>query len=428
MAAATSLLVLRAWAAASAAEPAAAVRLPAFTAYLDPEPGGARISSRSGVTAWNDPATRVLWFGKFATNGPLDVSLELRLPARSTSQLRLTVAGQSREATATGAGSNVVTVSFGRFQIASGGHQKLALESLNSSGRPSGDLEALILSGPAIAAAQFNFKPRRNAASVHLNYPVPPDVRVAAFYGELTGLLDPVSTYYMACGWHRGYFGMQVNSPHERRIIFSVWDSGSEAVDRSRVADDNRVQLVARGEDVVAGDFGNEGTGGHSHLKFNWKTGELQRFLVTAQPTNETFTIYSGYYFHPNRQAWMLISAWKAPHDGGRLRGLYSFSENFGGATGHLQRKAVFGNQWILAETGEWRELTTARFSHDRTGREDRLDRFMGIEDGRFFLSHGGFIDGFTKAGETFMRPPAGRPPTIPPTLLPPTSPSRPAP
>ena len=44
-----------------------------------------------------------------------------------------------------------------------------------------------------------------------------------------------MATYYMACGWHRGYFGMQVNSPTERRIIFSVWDSGGEAVDRSKV-------------------------------------------------------------------------------------------------------------------------------------------------------------------------------------------------
>ena len=45
----------------------------------------------------------------------------------------------------------------------------------------------------------------------------------------------PLWTYFEACGWHRGYFGMQVNSPTERRIIFSVWDSGREAVDRGKV-------------------------------------------------------------------------------------------------------------------------------------------------------------------------------------------------
>jgi hypothetical protein len=56
-------------------------------------------------------------------------------------------------------------------------------------------------------------------------------------------------------------------------------------------------------------------------------------------------------------------------------------------------------------------ELTTAQFSHDSTGRSDRLDRFMGVEDGRFFLSHGGFDDGFTRAGESFTRPPSAAPP-----------------
>ncbi len=30
--------------------------------------------------------------------------------------------------------------------------------------------------------------------------------------------------------------------------------------------------------------FGNEGTWGHSHPKYPWKTGERQRFLVTATP------------------------------------------------------------------------------------------------------------------------------------------------
>jgi hypothetical protein len=260
-------------------------------------------------------------------------------------------------------------------------------------------------------------KPRRNAASVHLNYSVPAGTNVAAFYCEVTAVTDPVHTFYMACGWHRGYFGMQVNSPTERRIIFSVWDSANEGVDRRKVAEADRVHLVAKGENVNASDFGNEGTGGHSHLKFNWKTGETQRFLVTAQPTNQTFTIYSGYYFHPERQAWMLISSWRAPKDGGWLRRLHSFSENFVGNNGQLQRKARYGNQWVHTDGGEWLELTNARFSHDSTGRSDRLDRFMGVEDGLFFLSHGGFLDGFTKAGDSFSRPSTAGPPrfTLPP-------------
>jgi Domain of unknown function (DUF3472) len=168
---------------------------------------------------------------------------------------------------------------------------------------------------------------------------------------------------------------------------------------------------VGKGEGVSRGDFGNEGTGGHSHLVYPWKTGDRQRFVVTAQPVDATHTVYSGYWFHPERKQWMLIASWRAPKDGGWLKGLYSFSENFGGENGHLRRKALYGNQWLRTEAGEWREVTTASFSHDATGKADRLDRFMGVEAGQFFLSNGGFVPGFTKSGETFTRPATGKAP-----------------
>ena len=42
---------------------------------------------------------------------------------------------------------------------------------------------------------------------------------------------------------------------------------------------------------------------------------------------------------------------------------------------------------------------------------DPRLDRFMGIEKGQFFLSHGGFVPGFTRSGEEFSRPANGNPP-----------------
>lgn len=204
---------------------------------------------------------------------------------------------------------------------------------------------------------------------------------------------------------------MQVNSPTERRIIFSVWDSGNEAQDRKKVGDENRVKLMGKGEGVCTGDFGNEGTGGHSHLKTMWKTGEKQRFVVTAKPI-DTATVFSGYWFQPEQQKWMLISSWKAPKEGGWMRGVHSFSENFGGSNGHLLRKSRYGNQWIRTPDGRWTELTAAKFSHDPTGRTDRFDRFMGVENGAFFLSHGGFLDGFAKYGEAFTRPANGQPPS----------------
>jgi hypothetical protein len=389
----------------------AQLRVPACTAYFEPDPEGARVSTRSGITGWKDPGLKVLWFGELKHPGELECSLVLRLAAGAESRLRLTVAGKSREVQARGSGTNPVTVPLKAFDITTPGYQRFTLESLNASGKPAGDIEALILQGSAAEGAHFNLKARRNAASVHLVYPEPKGTNVAAFYCEVTALEDPIWTYYMACGWHRGYFGMQVNSPTERRIIFSVWDSGSEAADRGKVANENRVTLVAKGAGVDAGDFGNEGTGGHSHLVYPWKTGEMQRFLVTAKPIDATHTIFSGYYFQPDKKQWVLISSWKAPKEGGYLRGLYSFSENFGGANGHLLRKALYSNQWIQTADGQWLELTTAGFSHDPTGRADRLDRFMGVENEQFFLSHGGFVPGSTPFGEKFTRPATGKAP-----------------
>jgi hypothetical protein len=389
----------------------AEIRVPAFAAYLDPNPEAARVSQSSGITGWVDPTVKVLWFGELKQPGKLACSILLHLPAGATSKLRLTVAGQSHEATATGSATNPAVAQFGTFDIPTTGYQRFTLEPLNSPHEPAGDVETLLLAGEATKDAHFNLKPRRNAASVHLFYPVPEGTNVETFYCEVTALEDPLWTYYMACGWDRGYFGMQVNSPTERRIIFSVWDSGDEAKDRKKVDQKNRVTLIAKGPGVDAGDFGNEGTGGHSHLVYPWKTGEKQRFVVTAKPVDDRHTIYSGYYFHPQEKKWMLIASWKAPKDGSYLRGLYSFSENFGGANGHLRRKALYGNQWIRTSAGQWIELTTATFSHDGTGRADRLDRFMGVEDGQFFLSQGGFVPGRSAFGDKFTRPPTTKPP-----------------
>jgi hypothetical protein len=222
-----------------------------------------------------------------------------------------------------------------------------------------------------------------------------------------------VHTFYMACGFHRGYFGMQVNSPTERRIIFSVWDSGAgqTAMKRDGVAADDRTELLDKGEGVNANAFGGEGTGGHSHLKYQWKTGERQRFLLTAAAAANGSAIYSGHWYHPERRAWQKIASFRAPKANRSLKGLHSFSENFVGGNGHLLRKARFCNQWVRTVDGRWLEITEATFSHDPTGKADRLDRFMGVEDGCFFLSHGGFVEGLTKFGDRFTRPASGKPP-----------------
>lgn len=392
---------------------AAPLSVPGSTAYSVPDSEGLRISAERGVSNWQDPKQSAVWYGQFKTTGEIKVRVKVSLTKGRTAKYKLTIGGKSTVVEAAGS-DDLLDLDFGAFSIPSAGYHKLVLENLNAAGQTAGNVLSLELDGPAMEGAHFNIDPRRNAASVHLMYPIEKGAPITAFYNEVTAVEDPVHTYYMACGFSRGYFGMQVNSPTERRIIFSVWDAGSgqEAKDRSTVAEENHTTLLAQGEMVHASVFGNEGTGGHSHFKYMWKTGEVQKFVVTAEPKG-TFTDYTGYWLHPETKQWKLLASFHAPQDGKYLHGLYSFSENFGGDTGHLLRKARYGNQWIRTSDNKWTALTTAKFSHDGTGKAARLDRFMGVEDGQFFLSHGGFVDGFTEYGTPFDRPAGGKPPEL---------------
>ncbi len=145
------------------------------------------------------------------------------LDESDTTRFRLSIGKQSREATATSKGKDTVQVDFGSFTIDSIGHQWYYVDRARRSGTTIGDRAGIVAGWPGTKDVHFNMKERRNAASVHLVYPVDKQVEVEAFSCEVTAIEDPVTTYYMATGWHRGYFGMQVNSPKERRIIFSVW-------------------------------------------------------------------------------------------------------------------------------------------------------------------------------------------------------------
>lgn len=410
-------------------QPGGDLRLPVQTAYVAPDPEALRFRGNADVIPFTQPGLTLQWFAEFWKGGVVQPAVEVTLPRNARVRLRLTVSTEPRdgnwetapsityERSAVG-GNGPVRVPFDSIGVSGEGYVRFALDA-DGGIAPQLKVHALLLRGGPATDAIANRTPRRNAASVHLRYPVDSALTVTGFYNEIVAVDDPVTTYYMATGFARGYFGMQVNSPTERRIIFSVWDAGNgtTADDRSSVSADDQTQLLAKGEGVVAEVFGNEGTGGHSHLVYPWKTGSVQRFYVTAQ-LDGTHTIYSGYWFHPERNAWMLIARFRAPKDGQGLRRLYSFSENFGGETGHLRRRARFGPAWIRLSTGELRELTSATFSHDPTGRVDRLDRMMGVEEGRWFLQHGGFVSGSTATGTVMTRPATARPPRIdlPPT------------
>ena len=75
--------------------------------------------------------------------------------------------------------------------------------------------------------------------------------------------------------------------------------------------------------------------------------------------------------------------------------------------------RVLLVDQWIQTGGSKWSPLTEATFSHDGTGKVDRLDRFMGVENGQFFLSQGGFLNDYTEYGTPFNRPARKAPPVL---------------
>jgi FKBP-type peptidyl-prolyl cis-trans isomerase len=356
---------------------------------------------------WKQAAKQIHFFVKIRKPGQLNV--QLQFTNKWAQPIRVSVGATVLKALLP-ATSKFTTIKLGKVLISDTGFVQITLSVPKNTAKMMTSIAGILLSGTAVENMHYNHKPRRNAASVHLKYPVADSIKTISFYNEITvpAGFDPIHTYYMACGFARGYFGMQLNSEKERRIIFSVWDAGNEAVDRNKVGTENRVVLLAKGDSVIANDFGNEGTGGHSHFIYPWETQTTYKFLVTALTDSASqTTIYSGYFYLPEQEKWKLIASFLAPKDGKNLRNLYSFSENFVGINGQLERKVLFGNQWIQnGANGQWQELTEARFSYDVTGKMgDRIDYGASVTPaGAFELWHGGFKNATANYGQSFTR------------------------
>ncbi len=388
------------------------ISIPAYTAYAVPADESTEtddsdlFSINNGIHNWTNPKQQIQFNFKIRNKGELQISFFTK-NKQPGSRVSVSVAGKVFTVMVPQSNSFQL-VKIGTVQIIDSGFYVLTISSSQKNTALIADIKSLELNGEAAKNIHFNANARRNAASVHLLYPVPDSLRIISFYNEINipEGSDALHSYFMACGFARGYFGIQVISKTERRVIFSVWDAGNETADRNKVADDNKVKLIAKGEDVFADGFGNEGTGGHSHWVFNWKTNETYKFLVTAYADSvSNSTTYTGYFFIPDIQKWKMIASFKAPKDGKPIRKLYSFVENFWGANGQVFRKAYFGNQWVRHENGAWHQLTLSKFSYDATGKAgDRIDYGAGTENNMFYLWNGGFKSSNTQFNDSFIR------------------------
>jgi len=236
--------------------------------------------------------------------------------------------------------------------------------------------------------------------SVHLGYPAPEGV---AFYNEAAVEKSADGTYFMVCGWGKGYFGIQELANGKKLVLFSVWDPAA-GDDPKSVPEEKRVELKYKDAAVRTGRFGNEGTGGQSFFDYDWKVGETYRFLVAAKPDGPDRTAYSGYFFIPEKKEWKHLVTFSTLTGGELLKGYYSFVEDFrrNKVSTTKERRAVFGNGWVKPAKGEWVALEKARFTADGNPASN-ID--AGPTGKRFFLATGGDTENATtKLRDTMSR------------------------
>ena len=380
---------------------------------------GGRVTNK-GIINWTNPKITFSTYVRINKTGSLKVSINVGVP-QGESSIEISINGHSKKINVEGSGTKEYLA--GEWEISDTGYIAIQLKGLSKTGEVFGNVSTLELEGSVIndhtAFTKNNegnfFHWGRRGPSVHLNYMVPENTNAEWFYNEVTVPegQDVIGSYFMADGFGEGYFGMQVNSPTERHILFSVW-SPFKTNNPKEIPEDQKITLLKKGKGVHGGEFGNEGSGGQSYLNYNWKAGTTYKFLLHGQPDGENHTTYTAYFFTPEDENWHLIASFRRPATNTWLKHLYSFLENFSPDQGDKERYVLFGNQWICTPEGKWIELNKIRFTADNTGRKGyRMDYAGGVKGNRFYLRNCGFFNDYTSIDSWFVRPLISHKPVI---------------
>jgi hypothetical protein len=380
-------------------------------AWSSAEKGG-RIDS-NGIVGWTDSA---VWFDtwlRVTATGDLHVWIYGSAPGRSRVQVGLKT-GHGKDTVLEMSGKETRRYDAGIFTIRDTGYQCIRIRGISRTGDYFAEIPAILVLGTPLndrtAFVPNNegnfFHWGRRGPSVHLNYFLPAGDTAEWFYNEVKVPegQDVQGSYFMACGFAQGYFGMQVNSPTERHILFSVW-SPFETNDPAAIPDSQRILLLQKGDGVHAGVFGSEGSGGQSYLNYPWKAGRYYRFLLHAKPAGRGYTEFTAWFYAPEEGHWRLIAGFGRPQTQSWLTNLHSFLENFEPEQGMRERYVQFRQEWIRNPQGRWIPLGKARFTVDNTGRKGyRMDYAGGWKNDGFYLRNGGFFNDYTPAGTWLQR------------------------
>lgn len=272
------------------------------------------------------------------------------------------------------------------------------------------------------AAAPTRPRDYQAARSVHLRWE-PPAGDICAFYNKVCVQKSATGSYFMACGFNGGYFGIQELCDGKRRVLFSVWDAGSGMNqgrdDPTRVQQADRVAVLRQGQGVHIQRFGGEGTGAQCFDDFcGWKVGEPVAFLVQFRPAASGGARYAAHCCRGAGGPWRHLATFGVTSPS-PFRGFYSFVEDFkrNGASVLEERRAHFGPAWFSAGCDDaWGPAVSACFtaSGAEWERPDNVGTCAGPGAGSRTLATGGpELAGGGELGRSF--PLLGRPEDGPP-------------
>lgn len=386
-------------------------------AYVEGGQGGI-VLSKSGITSWSDNSSFSFYF-KPDTSG----TIQLAFSGKNNGGVsKISVTALDKKFNIALKNTLLDTILIGTIKAPNNDYVKVTFNAESKEGDIFADVNSLFIGGSAtdkgvVYVHDFSSYWGRRGPSVHMKYTLPKDQQIEYFYNEVTVPEgnDVIGSYFMSNGFGEGYFGMQVNSTEERRILFSVW-SPFDTQDPKLIPESDRIVMLRQGEGVHIGEFGNEGSGGQSYLKYMWKAGQTYKFLTKITPDGKGTTTYTAYFYATDENRWRLIASFKRPKTNTYYQNAHSFLENFIPNQGYITREVYFGNQYARDTKGTWHDVTEGIFTFDATARAGvRVDYDGGVtnNDTVFYLKNCGFFNKNVAYKSQFTRKGSTTAPTI---------------
>ncbi len=408
--------------------------IPANKSYVEPysdslsgikhNQAGSDNNNQIDVTSWTSPNANLCWYLNF-TPGRYSISIEAEVEAKNISEFLLTVSSIdnpdfniSEKIQIKGISEFILYPNLLNIDIPNEGFYKITLSPVEKTGREYASLRNIVFRTlDKDGRCNVRYANWLSSPAVYLTCELPKETKCDWLHCEILvpDGEDPVNTFFNGLGFFRGYFGIQVISNTERRILFSVWDNSNEPVNRDLVKKEDLVTLISKGDNVIAQGFGNQGTGGQSYIVYPWVTGVPVELLLNVKQMGNNSIILSAWFKQKTNEnnSWQYIASWWVPRDNRLFSSFFSFVDNFDPITGEYRRKAYFYNYWGRdAATKNWIEFNDMKVQTTDGDKNSRSDFGSGVDTKnpeRLYIWSGGYkspeVKDMISAGKTGKLP-----------------------